>query len=142
LSQEAHLKSKNHYADCEDLDAGGVIPNAFISTGEYPCNAYEIVAKFLLMRDPDTKDDWLLVKPKLNSLKWDIAGAQAPRAKQFNLHCPTTIIVFSKSKAGHNTIGNMCPQLSLALGIGRCTNAQVHKFPWNAPQMFSLMFNN
>ena len=124
--QRAQLKSKNHYADCEDLDAGGVIPDVFISTGEYPCNPSAIVDTFLQMRDPDTKEGWLLVAPKQNSIIWGIAGAKQPGAKQFNLHCPKSVIAFGKSKAGHNTIKSMCPQRSMALGIARCTNAQVN----------------
>lgn len=123
--QQAHLKSKNHYADCEDFDAGGVIPNIFISTGEYPCNPSDILEAFLGMR-PATTQGWLLLKPIPDGAKWDIAGVRNPGIKKFNLHCPDTIIVFEKTKAGCHKIRDMCPMLSEALGVGRCTNGQVN----------------
>jgi hypothetical protein len=94
--------------------------------GEYPCNASDILETFLGMRDPATTEDWLLVAPMQDSAKWDIAGARNPGIKKFNLHCPDTTVVFKKSKAGCNTIREMCPKLSEALGIGRCTNGQVN----------------
>lgn len=125
IFQASKLKSKNHYADCEDFDAGGIIPNVYLCQGEYPCNPCENIDVYLAMLDPEAKEEWLLMAAKLHSLQYDAVQDKDPGPKKFNLHFPGTEIAFRKLKVGYHTIQQMCGNIAEALAIKRCTNGQV-----------------
>jgi hypothetical protein len=100
-------KSKNHQADSQNLDLGGIITFVTNEAGLNPGRFLELYIKKL-----NLKNENLFQRPNRP-------------AKKFSLHDPKTTTYYEDRKVGQHFVGDMMPKLSTAVGVPRITNCQI-----------------
>ena len=135
--QANRLTSKNHYADIESAQKGGVIPDLNLTRGLHTFNPARILNTYLGMRSP-LGDARLMMKAKI-SVPYTKYGNLPTGDKRFNLHDPGVTTCFMPHNViGQNTVRKMCPTLAAILGQERCTNGQLRATAIQALRMASF----